>query len=374
MTRDRNGGAASELERAEDYCRSVLPRVSRTFALNIRLLSGSMRDAVQVAYLLCRAADALEDSWPGDAGAIRRRFERFSAALAGDERAAGELAEEAKGLAPGRADLDLLAHLPLVLQAFAELPEPDRRVISEGVEILATGMCRYASRAAERMRGDVELLPYLDTEVELHDYCWVVAGCVGVLLTRLFARRSRASAEVHARRLELAPKVGEALQLTNILLDWPIDVRRRRCHVPAAWLAEHGLTPRELIDSPSPDVCALAGRLETLARAALERVPEYLDLIPARHVRYRLFCLWPALWALGSLEQAHRDPAFPWGLSRPKLPRGALWRTALASLLAGHHRSTLRWLYSGTVGQPTFSVNAGSVGRAASRAAITRRR
>ena len=42
---------------AREFCRRTLPRVSRTFALNIELLSGSLRDAVRVAYLLCRAAD-----------------------------------------------------------------------------------------------------------------------------------------------------------------------------------------------------------------------------------------------------------------------------------------------------------------------------
>ena len=65
------------------YCRAVLPRVSRTFALNIRLLDGTLGEAVRVGYLLCRAADALEDSWPGTGPEIRERFERFTSALAG---------------------------------------------------------------------------------------------------------------------------------------------------------------------------------------------------------------------------------------------------------------------------------------------------
>src|SRR5215471_13490640 len=47
------------------WCREALLRVSRTFALNIRCLSGRMLESVRLAYLLCRAADALEDSWPG---------------------------------------------------------------------------------------------------------------------------------------------------------------------------------------------------------------------------------------------------------------------------------------------------------------------
>ena len=61
-------------------------------------------------------------------------------------------------------------------------------------------------------------------------------------------------------------------------------------------------------------------------------MPAYLELIPLRHVRYRLFCLWPALWALASLTHARRDPEFPWGARRPRLPRGELWRRAVASI------------------------------------------
>jgi hypothetical protein len=116
--------------------------------------------------------------------------------------------------------------------------------------------------------------------------------------------------------------------------------------VPDAWLAEHGLTPAGLIGGGSPGARAIADRLEARARAALARVPDYIDLLPVRHMRYRLFCLWPALWAQASLRHARRDPEFPWGPRRPKLPREEIVRSALRSLLAAHHAVTLRRLYA----------------------------
>ena len=333
----------AESEREDrGYCRRVLPHVSRTFAINIRLLSGSLRDAVEVGYLLCRTADALEDSWPGEPSAVEGRFDLLQAAIGGDEAAARALAARAEPLAAGRADLALVASLPRVWRAWRALPSPDRECVGEGVATMTEGMRRYAGRAAGRPPG----LPYLDTEAELHEYCFVVAGCVGVMLTRLAARRAPAAAAVEARRLALAPRVGEALQLTNILLDWPSDVRRGRCHLPAEWLAQWGLAPEALVDRDHPGVRALAERLEGMARGALAAVPDYLDLFPVRMARYRLFCLWPALWALGSLRHAHHDPEFPWGLRRPRLPRAELWRVALTSLLVAHHGATLRRLYA----------------------------
>lgn len=315
---------------AREFCRRTLPRVSRTFALNIELLSGSFREAVRVAYLLCRAADTIEDRWGGSAADIEARFASFLAALAGDDAAAAALAAgSGAGPEANEADFDLLAHLPLVLAAYRMLEPGDRAAVAEGVRTMANGMCRYAARAARR-GPDV---PYVDDEPELRDYCWVVAGCVGAMLTRLHERRAGDEpAERRARRAELAPVVGEALQLTNILLDWPTDVRRGRCYLPAAWLAEHGLAPRDLAGGGAPAARTLALRLEVLAHAALDRVADYLDTIDGRHVRYRLFCLWPALWARASIRLAHADPRFPLE-GRPKLTRAQLWSVALRSLL-----------------------------------------
>ena len=322
------------------WCDAVLPRVSRTFALNIRLLTGTFREAVSVGYLLCRAADTLEDSWPGSADEIRGRFRLLLDSLGEDDAPAEALAARAREAADGQSDFELVAGLPRVRRVWQGLPAGDRGSLAECVRTMATGMCHYASRAAERPPD----APYLDTEAELHDYCWVVAGCVGVMLTRLFETRQPAGDPALARRrIELSPSVGEALQLTNILLDWPADLRRGRCHLPAAWLAEHGLVPGDLVGSARPEVASLERRLEALARAAFVRVPDYVDTLPPLALRYRLFALLPALWGLASLEHARRDPEFPWGARRPRLPRAQLWGEALRGLL-GHHGAALRRL------------------------------
>jgi farnesyl-diphosphate farnesyltransferase len=325
------------------FCRDALPRVSRTFALNMRLLTSTLGDAVRTGYLLCRAADALEDSWPGEPERIRDRFARFVRALHGDATARESLAADARALASDRRDVALVSELGRLLRVHRALPPSHREAVTAGVTTLAEGMGRYAARAAARPAG----VAYLDTEAELDDYCWVVAGCVGVMLTRLFAAEYGAGEpDVERRRLAAAPVVGQALQLTNILLDWPSDVRSGRCYLPASWLAEEGIAPRDLVDRAGPGTRAVARRLERKAREALARVPDYLDLIPTRRVRYRLFCLWPALWALGSLRYARRDPEFPWGPRRPKLPRLEVWRAAIGSALTAHHGPLLRGLYA----------------------------
>lgn len=318
------------------WCREALLRVSRTFALNIRCLDGRMLESVRLAYLLCRAADALEDSWPGSPDEVAARFERFREALEGDRAAAAALATAASGLHM-RADLALLARLPALLHVLESLEPADAADVRTCVRTMAAGMKRYATRAA--LRGAA--VPYLDDDAELHDYCYVVAGCVGEMLTRLVARTlAHDDAETAARRLALAPVVGEALQLTNILLDWPVDVRAGRCHIPASWLTRHDLSPRDLVGR-SAEARELSLRLAALAHDALDRVPDYLDTIPTGEHRYRLFCLLPALWARASLRLAMARDDFHYAPVRPRLGRKRIMIEGARGLLAhGHHGLT----------------------------------
>ena len=319
------------------WCREALLRVSRTFALNIRCLAGRMLEAVRLAYLLCRAADALEDSWPGAPAEMAERFDALVASLDGDEAAAADLARGATGL-NGRSDVALLGRLPALLRLLASLDPGDAADVRRCVRTMALGMKRFATRAAERGPA----VPYLDDDAELHEYCHVVAGCVGEMLTRLLERGLAGDADgLAARRLALAPAVGEALQLTNILLDWPVDIRAGRCHVPASWLARHGLAPRDLLGR-SPAARELALRLAGLAHAALDRVPEYLETIPTREHRYRLFCLLPALWARASLRLALAEPDFHAVPRRPRLSRARVMFEGARGLLVHAHAGATR--------------------------------
>ena len=45
-----------------NYCVETLPKVSRTFALNISVLKGDLHISILVAYLFCRTIDTVEDA------------------------------------------------------------------------------------------------------------------------------------------------------------------------------------------------------------------------------------------------------------------------------------------------------------------------
>src|SRR4051794_16400821 len=62
----------------ESFSRSILPEVSRTFALNIPVLPEPLDLVVTVAYLLCRIADTIEDESQAAVGERAEQLATFA--------------------------------------------------------------------------------------------------------------------------------------------------------------------------------------------------------------------------------------------------------------------------------------------------------
>jgi farnesyl-diphosphate farnesyltransferase len=242
-----------------------LERTSRTFALAIPRLPEPTRRAVTVAYLLFRVADTLEDAavWPRaqrvaalDAMLDLLRdpdLRAHGAVPAGAEHAARRWADAAPSENAGY--VALLRETPALLaetQAFS----PRTRA----------AVLHHAARTAEGMRGFVRRADDAGTLTlgslqDLKDYCYVVAGIVGELLTDLFTEHADLRPAEPALR-ENAIAFGEGLQLVNILKDAADDAAEGRTFLPAG--------------VARADVLALAR--EDLARAA-----RYVDALRDAH-------------------------------------------------------------------------------------------
>lgn len=85
----------------------------------------------------------------------------------------------------------------------------------------------------EGVRRDALGTPF-ETDAELKDYCRMVAGSVGLMAIRIMGTPSRSAQE-------FAVRLGEALQLTNILRDFREDRRMGRVYFPNRLLKRHGL-------------------------------------------------------------------------------------------------------------------------------------
>ncbi|MBL9039603.1 MAG: squalene/phytoene synthase family protein [Archangium sp.] len=264
----------------------LLQKTSRTFALAIPLLPEPTRRAVSVAYLLFRIADTFEDAtdWPQ-----AKRLEALRAFSEVLQRA--DAAEASKALLPSwrtpapvahAGYLELLDLTPGVLAVLDELPPALRAILVKHAVRTSDGMASVVSRADAR--GSLRLTSLKD----LTDYCYLVAGIVGELLTDVFLHDTpslRAEAAELERRMVA---FGEGLQLVNILNDTNDDARDGRVYLPP--------------DVTRADVLALA-------RRDLDDANRYVQALqrggaPAGYLGFTGLAL---MLAYASLERLERD-------------------------------------------------------------------
>jgi farnesyl-diphosphate farnesyltransferase len=206
----------------------LLEKTSRTFALSIPVLPEPTRRQVMLAYLLFRIADTFEDAahWPpGRRVEALREFHGLLSAYSREDAARLASRWTAAGPSPDPGYGELIADVPLVLEAFFAL---DGEAVSS---VLA-----HVLRSAEGMAGFVERsregVLVLDDVDDLRAYCYAVAGIVGEMLTDLFLLGREALAGIAPTLRERAATFGEALQLVNIVKDTATDVAEGRSFLP----------------------------------------------------------------------------------------------------------------------------------------------
>ena len=104
---------------------------------------------------------------------------------------------------------------------------------------------------------------------EFEQYCYVVAGVVGELLTTIFSNHSPQFAKHIQGKEDLAIAFGQALQMTNILKDSPEDRARGVSWKPA------NISQTELL---------------SIAYQKLQDSLRYILLIPKQEIGIRQFC------------------------------------------------------------------------------------
>lgn len=210
----------------------LLAKTSRTFALAIPLLPEPTVHEVTVAYLLFRIADTFEDAsvlWekPQQQRALGEFVELIQepsveAAQMLVERWLEEPPSEHAGY------LELLANTPQVIAGHLSMSAAAQEVVAHHTMRTSIGM----ASVVERIGADGVLR--LDSVSEVRDYCYIVAGIVGEMLTDLFLL-GRGHLELIADYLrERDAQFGEGLQLVNILKDSADDTVEGRNYLPAS--------------------------------------------------------------------------------------------------------------------------------------------
>ena len=299
---DAIGKAIAERD-ADSFCRSILPEVSRTFALGIKVLRGDLGQAVLDAYLLCRIADTIEDAPdmpPSEKAAL---LDDFSAAI-DDARSLQRLMGSVQRLSGDRAHLVLARNGDLVFAHFAKLPESTRNIVAEWVREMARGMRKFVLLYPAGIR--------IQTLEEYREYCYYVAGTVGYMLTDLWREHAPGiDGRQHEQLRGKCREFAEALQTVNILKDVAADVEKENSiYIPEEMLRANGTAHARILDASllKQNRQALAQLIE-LAWLDLDEARQYIGLLPRRAVSIRMFCLLPLLLAYATLRDLSNSDA-----------------------------------------------------------------
>jgi farnesyl-diphosphate farnesyltransferase len=329
-----------------EFCRAILPKVSRTFALGILLLPGRLREAVRVSYLLCRIADTIEDGTeltPADQAVLLAKL-RACLQEGGPDGAALRAAFPL----PATDEQRLVHHADRAFRCFRALSDRERGAIRPWVQEMIAGMSEFAGRRAAA--GGLEALASV---AELDRYCYYVAGTVGHLLTGLFRiHYPRIPAARYARLEALATSFGLGLQLTNIIKDVADDRRRGWSFVPRDLCEVAGLQPTDLQDPTRfPQASRVMATLIAKAKGHLRDALAYCTTLPAAAYRIRIFCLTSLYFAVRTLRLAERDPRLLDPSHKVKITRADVYRTVAAAHLVAPFDALARGYYLRLAGE-----------------------
>jgi squalene monooxygenase len=346
------------------FCRERLAEVSRSFSKPIALLPPHLEIAVTVAYLLCRAADSVEDhvavphaSRPAlmtlfiDVLYGRESPETFAAAFA---RAIGSAPVE------GDPELVLSTRLPVVMRVLDAQSDATRAILVRWIAEMARGMALYVFR-----EPGADGVVALETVSDLERYCYFVAGTVGHLLTDLFLEElgDEVTADLALSLRVDAESFGMGLQLVNILKDMTDDQRRRWSYIPRTIAAAHGLGVADLgTAAHAATTHAALEPLFDLARTKLDDGLRYTLAIPPRHAGIRRFCLLPLWMAARTLVLARGNDAMFTPGEPVKIPRDEVVALSIACVAQSGDDGALRASYAALWGDGPVALDRRSAG------------
>src|SRR5713226_1511810 len=260
-SKDRSGlsnRAADSVAQSYQHCHRIVRDAHSNFSYAFFLLPRARRDGLAALYAFMRLVDDVADEGQ-------------------------DLAAKHRGLATWRAELDeAVTGLDQCFDGPAALPLPDSRPrgAAEVLPALADTIHRY--KIPTRYLHDLISGAGMDLTVRsyptfdrLREYCYRVAGTVGLTCTHVFGGRD-------PRALDLAEKVGLAFQLTNILRDVHDDYALGRVYLPEEDLARFNVSPEDFARSEATLGVREVLRFEAgRAWRIYEECSDLLDLVDA---------------------------------------------------------------------------------------------
>lgn len=298
----------------------LLKSVSRSFYLSLRFLPAEMRQPVSLGYLLARFSDTLADA-PGLPEAERLAWleELRRIIQGGRDRFSTDPGLIADRL-PHEGERVLVTRADALIHLYRSLAPAPREHLSEVLLTILHGQT-WDLKAFEDG-------PFAcKTADDLLRYTYWVAGSVGEFWTKTaftvlgerFADPDKATAMLMSGR-----KLGQALQLVNILRDLHEDLPRGRCYLPVDELKAAGWNgtgmPRVEVIEP------VFAKWSGICRGFLEGADAYVREV--RDPRVRFCTRLPRLLAEKTLDRLDKAGVERVMSARIKIPRSEVFKSA----------------------------------------------
>jgi farnesyl-diphosphate farnesyltransferase len=334
----------------------LLRATSRSFYLTLRILPGSIRPQIGLAYLLARTTDTIADTELVPLAQRLDALQKLRKRILGqnsDPLNFGELARQ-QGSTAEKLLLEQVGDSLALLQT---LSPADQKLVRTVLDIITSGqeldLKGFTNSSPEKIIA-------LETGVELDDYTWRVAGCVGEFWTKICRAHLFPKAKLDDEQfLTDGIRFGKGLQLVNILRDLPADLKKGRCYLPAQRLDEAKLLPEVLL-SPVNEAKFLPvfhGYLDK-AESHLRAGWNYTNTLPFSQFRVRLACAWPILIGMRTIEKLRAANVLELQ-QRVKVSRGEVRGILLRSVLSCPFPNAWRKLFSAGGGAASVSAGRG---------------
>ena len=327
----------------------ILPRVSRSFYLSLRVLPSSVRLSLGLAYLFCRAADTIADTALLSPSQRLIQLERYRLAFSqGDLSPLPDLQRQLCEQLHGPAERALLLQLGACFELLSRLGPDDQQRIRELVLTLTQGMQMDLTVFPPEDEGAASRAVALRSRHDLDQYTYYVAGCVGEFWTKTAVAHRPALRDWDlAVMAEYGVRFGKGLQLTNILRDLACDLRLGRCYLPHEDLNRLGVKPEELFEPANLSrIRPLLNELLELTLSHYQAGWRYTLAVPRREWRLRLACAWPLLIGVSTLTRIRGSCQLLNPDVQIKITRSQVYGIVLPSLLGVWSNRALRYQYA----------------------------
>ncbi len=272
---------------------SILEGTSRSFYLSLKELPNSIRPQVSLLYMLARTSDTIADSEQGDASDLLLALESyndFSQGKTSNLMDISSLAESQRN----KSEASLLRNVEKITSKIADFSESDQKAIRLCLGTIIGGQILDL----QRFSSDEGTILSLESDEELDDYAYRVAGSVGEFWTRMsldhIFKLKEENSEVEL--FEKGIRFGKALQMINILRDIPADLSLGRCYIPRSKMEGYGITPTDLLEPSSMDSFRpLYDEYLDLTDEYLTSAVQYIEMLPHWKFRLRAACMFPVI-------------------------------------------------------------------------------